>query len=101
MVFSWLEKILTGMESRYNVKSHVKKATTCRLIIQNTLDKKTGRRYADHRQPVALTTCDFKVREEKRGEWCSVHVGSASREVIRAVFCTLQVLPADLVRSHR
>ena len=49
MVFSWLEKILTGMESRYNVESHarcikkvhlVKKATTCRLIIQNTLDKK-------------------------------------------------------------
>ena len=25
MVFSWLERILTGMESRYNVKSYVKK----------------------------------------------------------------------------
>ena len=40
MVFSWLERILTGMKSRYNVKSHVKKATKCRLIIQNILDKK-------------------------------------------------------------
>ena len=102
MVFSWLEKILTGMESRFNVKSHVKKATTtCRLIIQNTLDKKLVEGILSIGNQWLSTSCDFKVREEKRGEWYSAHVGSASREVIGAVFCTLQVLPINLVRSPR